>query len=70
LNKYYIRYNTKHGDSDLVWRVFENNKEFLVKDFRITAPMYGEKTVEYGVTKYNVCCQGEIQIIDDIAYIN
>lgn len=27
MNKYHIRYNTKHGESDLVWRIIENGKE-------------------------------------------
>ena len=24
MNKYHIRYNTRHGESDLVWRIFKN----------------------------------------------
>jgi len=70
LSKYYIRYNTKHGDSDLVWRVFEGNKEYLVKDFLVTVSMRGESSVENGVIKWNVCCEGSLKIIDRTAYID
>jgi len=68
-NKYFIRYNTKHGESDLVWRVFENNTEHLVKNFRVEVPMYGESTLEHGIQKWNVSCEGYMTIIDGIAYI-
>ena len=70
MSKLYIRFNTKHGDSDLVWRVFENEVEHLVKDFLITVPMRGESTVENGITKWNVACEGTLKIVDNIAYIN
>ena len=69
MNKYHIRYNTKHGDSDLVWRVFENGQEHLVKNFRILVPMYGESTVEYDVVKWNVACEGVMRIEDGVAII-
>ena len=68
-NKYYIRYNTKHGESDLVWRIFENGVEHLVKNFHIEVPMYGESTMEHGVQKWNVACEGYMTIINNIAYI-
>jgi hypothetical protein len=68
-NKYYIRYNTKHGESDLVWRVFENGVEHLVKNFHIEVPMFGESTMEHGIQKWNVACEGHMTIIDNIAYI-
>ena len=51
MNKYHIRYNTQHGESNLVWRVFENGVENLVKNFRIETPMYGEYTMENGIQK-------------------
>jgi hypothetical protein len=69
LSKYYIRYNTKHGDSELVWRVIEGSHEHLVKDFLITVPMRGESTVEHGIVKWNVCCEGVLNIVNDVAYI-
>ncbi len=67
---YYIRYNTRHGESDLVWRVFENGNEYLVKDFRISVPSKGSSTLENGIQKWNVECQGVMIIKDNIAYIN
>jgi len=53
-----IRFNTKHGDTNLVWRIFQDGAEVLATDFRITSPMYSETSVEHGVTKYNVACDG------------
>lgn len=70
MSKFYIRFNTKHGDSDLVWRVFEDEVEHLVKDFLITVPMRGEATLENGVTKWNVTCEGTLKIVDNVAYIH
>ena len=55
MNTYHIRYNTKHGDSDLVWRVFENGVEHLATQIDIRVPVYGEKTVEHDVCKWNIC---------------
>jgi hypothetical protein len=69
MNRYHIRYNTRHGESDLVWRVFENGTEYLVQNFHIETPMCGEASVEHGVKKWNVCCEGFMTIIDNVAYI-
>lgn len=69
MNKYHIRYNTQHGETDLVWRVFENGQEYLVKNFRVETPLYGEITVENGTKKWNVCCQGFMTIDQDVAFI-
>jgi hypothetical protein len=70
MNKYHIRYNTKHGESNLVWRVFENGKEFLASDLRINTPVSSERTVENGVVKWNICCSGNLKIIDGVAHID
>ena len=69
MNQYYIRYNTQHGESDLVWRIFENGVEHLVKDFTINVPVYGLSTVEHGIQKWNVACQGIMTIQDNVAII-
>jgi len=69
MNKYHIRYNTQHGESNLVWRVFENGVENLVKNFRIETPMYGEYTMENGIQKWNVACDGYMTIENQIAII-
>lgn len=68
-NTYHIRYNTKHGDSDLVWRVFENGVEHLVRNFKTEVPVWGSSTIEHGVQKWNVACEGHMIIIDNVAYI-
>jgi hypothetical protein len=65
----HIRYNTHHGESDLVWRVFEDGVEHLVKDFYITTPVKGANTIENGIQKWNVECQGQMIIKENIAYI-
>lgn len=69
MNKYHIRYNTAHGETDLVWRVFENGVEHLVKNFEIRVPMRGESTMEDGIQKWNVTCEGHMQIRDGVAVI-
>lgn len=69
MNKYHIRYNTHHGESKLVWRIFENGKEFLVKNFYVTVPLTSQSTIENGVQKWNVYCEGKMHIIDGVAII-
>ena len=69
MKKYHIRYNTKHGESNLVWRIFEEGVEHLVKDFHITVPMFSESTFEDGIQKWNVACIDNMSIKDNIAYI-
>ncbi len=73
VHRYHIRFNTHHATSerpDLVWRVFEDGVEFLVKDISITSRLFGEKTIENGVAKWNVCTDGRMEIIDDVAHIS
>jgi hypothetical protein len=53
-----------------VWRIFENGQEHLVQNFQILVPMYGESTVENGIQKWNVACQGNMVIKDGIAIIS
>lgn len=69
MNKYHIRYNTHHGESDLVWRIFENGNEHLVRNFQVNVPMFGESTIENGVQKWNVACRGTMKIVDNVAII-
>lgn len=70
MNTYHIRYNTQHGETDLVWRIFENGQEHLVKNFKIMVPMYGESTIENGIQKWNVTCKGHMVIQDGVAVIS
>lgn len=69
MNKYHIRYNTAHGETDLVWRVFENGVEHLVKNFEVRVPMRGEATVENGIQKWKVTCEGRMRIVNGAAII-
>ena len=70
MNKYHIRFNTGHNGSDLVWRVFENGQEHLVKSFKINVPVFDEITVEDDITKWNICCYGQMTLIDGVAKID
>ena len=62
-NKYLIRFNKSRGQpgrgtADHVWRVFENEKEYLFKHLQINAPVFDEKTGE----DYNIACHGFMTI--------
>lgn len=65
MNKYSIRFNKTRGQPgrgtmDHVWRVFENDKEYLFKNLNITVPVYSEKDTN-GVD-YNIYCHGVLDI--------
>lgn len=70
MNKYHIRYNTLHAESNLVWRIFEDGVEHLASDFKITVPVFSESTMENGIQKWNVACYGIMRIENSIAYID
>lgn len=70
--RYHLRFNTHHATSerpDLVWRVFEDGVEHLVKEVDIRSRVFGENTIEHGVTKWNVCTIGYMNIVDEVAII-
>lgn len=59
----YIRYNKNRGQAgrgsvDHVWRVFDNDKEYVVKNVRINVPSWGAKTGE----DWSLCCEGVIKV--------
>lgn len=61
MNKYRIRFNKSRGQegrgtADHVWRVFEGDKEYLVKNFKINVPSESEK--EVNSEDWNVICYG------------
>lgn len=65
MNKYSIRFNKTRGTAgrgtmDHVWRVFENDKEYLFKNLDINVPVKSEKDAN-GID-YNICCYGELKI--------
>lgn len=63
MNKYLIRFNKtrgslNRGSIDHVWRVFENNKEYLFKHLKINVPIWDETD---GVD-WNIACNGYMEI--------
>lgn len=75
MNKYKIRFNKSRGQVgrgtvDHVWRVFENGKEYLFKNFQINVPSHSE--IDESGNDWNVVCQGFMTIdkITSTAIIN
>ena len=65
MNKYQIRFNKSRGQAgrgtiDHVWRVFENEKEYLFKNLNITVPVKSEK--DSNGVDYNIVCFGNLSI--------
>jgi hypothetical protein len=57
--KYLIRFNKtrgkpNRGTMEHVWRVFEGEKEYLVKHVQINVPSFSERTGE----EWNIACEG------------
>lgn len=48
------------GTLDHVWRVFENDKEYLFKHFKINVPSISEKSADS--EDWNISCQGIMTI--------
>jgi hypothetical protein len=69
MNKYHIRFNTKHNNSGLVWRIFEDGVENLATDVRIIGETFTECTTEHGETKWNIACHGRVVWVDKVAVI-
>lgn len=68
MNRYAIRFNKNRGQQgrgtmDHVWRVFENDKEYLFKNLDVRVPVKSEKD-KNGVD-YNIVCSGVLQIDRD-----
>ena len=55
-----IRYNTKVGDGDLVWRIIIDGEEKLASSIEIRGYMYGESSIVNGDRKMNIACDGKI----------
>jgi hypothetical protein len=65
MNKYRIRFNKSRGQPgrgtvDHVWRVFENDKEYLVKNFKLNVPSTSE--VDPSGNDWNVVCNGTLTL--------
>jgi hypothetical protein len=55
-----IRYNTKAGEGDLVWRIIIDGEETLASNIEIRGYTYGESSVVDGERKMNIACDGKI----------
>jgi len=61
--QFQIRFNktrgqVNRGTSDHVWRVFEDGKEYLLKNVRMNVSSYGAQTGE----DWSICCEGVLKI--------
>jgi hypothetical protein len=70
MSRFRIRYNQSRGlpnrgTNEHVWRVFENDKEYLCKNVVINVPSYGAKTGE----DWSICCEGTMAICKDTSTI-
>lgn len=65
MNKYRIRFNKSRGQPgrgsvDHVWRIFENDKEYLFKNFKLNVSSVSEK--EINGEDWNLVCYGNMSI--------
>lgn len=65
MKKYLIRFNQTRGTAgrgtvDHVWRVFEDDQEYLFKNFQLHVPSFSEKDGIYD--NWNLCCFGKMEI--------
>ena len=63
MSHFIIRFNKTRGmqgrgTPEHVWRVFEDDKEYLLKNVQINVPSYGAKTGE----DWSICCDGSMTI--------
>jgi len=58
------------GTPEHVWRVFEGNKEYLFKHFKLEVPSFSE--IEENGADWNLCCYGYLHVDRDTstAFIN
>lgn len=51
-----LRFNTKHGDTNLYWRIFINDKEYLVSSIQCEVPTHSDTCFDEQANeqKYNI----------------
>jgi hypothetical protein len=66
--RYLIRFNKSRGNPgrgslDHVWRLFENEKEYIVKHVKINVPVWDEVSGD-GTSgdNWNFCCIGTMEL--------
>jgi hypothetical protein len=64
--KYLIRYNKSAGEpgrgsADHKWRVFEGEREYLFKNFKVNVPCCNE----FAMGDWNLACEGYLKIDRD-----
>jgi hypothetical protein len=64
-----IRFNKKHTGTHDVWRVFEEERQHNVEHLAIDVPTRSNTTFEEGEMKWNITCEGILEIRDGTAYI-
>jgi len=67
MNKYLIRFNKSRGQPDRgtdlhVWRVFENDIEYLAAEVKINVPSWSEKSEG---PDWNIACCGFMEVDHD-----
>lgn len=67
MNKYLIRFNKSRGQLNRgtelhVWRVFENDVEYLAAEVKLNVPSWSEKS---DGPDWNIACQGVMELDHD-----
>ena len=78
MNKYFIRFNKSRGNPgrgslEHVWRVFENDQEYIFKHVKINVPSWDEISGDGdGNDDWNIACTGVMTIdrVTSTAVIN
>jgi hypothetical protein len=62
-----LRFNTQHGNTDLYWRVFIGEDEYLVRSLRCMVPTESDASFDKkaGVIKFNMAGTCSEFIIDE-----
>ena len=66
MKKYLIRFNKSRGmpgrgSDEHGWRVFEGDKEYIVKHFKISVPCFDERSGNSN-DDWNICCYGNLTL--------
>ena len=67
MKKYLIRFNKSRGQpgrgtEEHLWRIFEDDQEYLFKHFKINVPCVDEVSYIGSNQDWNVCCYGYMKI--------